>query len=162
VASASCAGADLLPNQRNLAAVQAAALCLINRERAAHGEQALTADARLTKAAAAHSHDMVARDYFSHVSPSGQTPLARIEASGFIPPGPVGFAVGENIAWGTLWLATPREIVRAWMESPGHRASILDRRYRYTGIGVAPAVPRSLSKGQAGAVYTQDFAAITS
>jgi uncharacterized protein YkwD len=137
--------------------VQAATLCLINRERRNHGEAPLADDSRLTGAAASHSRDMVARDYFSHTSPGGQTALQRIQASGF-PGGSGAFSVGENIAWGTLWLATPREIVGAWMRSAGHRANILDGRYRYTGVGVAPAVPRSLSDGQDGAVYTQDFA----
>jgi uncharacterized protein YkwD len=149
-----------MPDARNLAAVEAATLCLINRERAAHGERALKSDPRLEQAAYDHSRDMVARDYFEHVSPGGQTPLQRIRASGFIPAGH-GFAVSENVAWGTLWLATPAEIVRAWMESPGHRAVLLSRSYSYTGIGVAPAVPRSLAKGQAGAIYTQDFASIS-
>lgn len=139
--------------------VEAATLCLIDRERAAHGERPLSADERLTRAAEGHSRDMVARDYFEHDSPGGQTPLERIRASGFIPPGH-GFAVAENIAWGTMWLASPREIVQAWMASPGHRANILDPSLRHTGIGVAPGVPRSLGKGQHGGVYTQDFATV--
>jgi uncharacterized protein YkwD len=111
------------------------------------------------RAARAHSDEMVVRDYFSHVSPGGQTPLDRIRASGFIAKR-VGWRVGENIAWGTMWLATPRAIVRAWMASPGHRANILDGAYRFTGIGVDPALPRALSGGQTGAMYTQDFGAI--
>ncbi len=81
-------------------------------------------------------------DYFAHISPSGQTLLMRIQASGFIPNGNVGYTLGENIAWGTLWLGTPRAIVKAWMESPGHRANILNGSYRYTGIGVDPDLPQ--------------------
>lgn len=141
--------------------VEEATLCLINRERTAGGAAPLIEDARLTRAAAEHSLDMVARDYFSHTSPGGQTPLDRIRASGFIGAGAGSFAVGENIAWGTLWLATPRQIVHAWMLSPGHRENLLDSRFRYTGVGVAPTVPHSLSGGQAGAIYTQDFASVT-
>ncbi len=66
-------------------------------------------------------------------APTGQTLQARIRASGFIPNDRVGYALGENIAWGTLWLGTPRAIVRAWMNSPGHRANILNGGYRYSG-----------------------------
>ncbi len=71
-----------------------------------------------------------------------------------------GYEVGENIAWGTLSLATPRAIVAAWMASPAHRANILDANFRETGIGVTPRPPASLAHGQAGAIYTQDFGVI--
>lgn len=157
----SCAGTSLTPNAHDLRRVKAATLCLINRERARYGERPLKANRHLMLAARAHSDEMVARDYFSHVSPSGQTPLDRIRASGFIAKR-VGWRVGENIAWGSMWLATPRAIVRAWMASPGHRANILDRAYRFTGIGIDPELPRAMSGGQAGAMYTQDFGALTS
>jgi len=139
--------------------VKAATLCLINRERARHGERPLRVNRHLMRAARAHSDEMVTRDYFSHVSPDGQTPLDRILASGFIAKR-VGWCIGENIARGTAWLATPHEIVRAWMASPGHRANILDRTYRFTGIGIDPALPHAMSGGQSGAMYTQDFGAL--
>ena len=64
-----------------------------------------------------------------------------MRAVGYISSSRVGYEVGENIAWGTLYLATPRAIVAAWMASPGHRANILDARYRETGIGVSPHPP---------------------
>jgi uncharacterized protein YkwD len=155
----SCPGASLTPNAHNVRLVKAATLCLINRERARDGERPLRANAHLMRAARAHSQEMVARDYFSHVSPSGKTPLERILASGFIARR-VGWCIGENIAWGSMWLATPRAIVQAWMTSPGHRANILDRAYRFTGIGIDPELPHSMSGGQSGAMYTQDFGAI--
>jgi uncharacterized protein YkwD len=46
------------------------------------------------------------------------------------------------------------------MASPGHRANILDARFRDTAIGVSPHVPSSLSQGQPGGIYTQDFGVI--
>jgi uncharacterized protein YkwD len=162
IASRECRDANLTPKQGNIETVVAATLCLINNERARIGEPALLEDARLASAAAGHSRDMDTRGYFEHVSPSGQTVLMRIQASGFIPNGGrVGYAIGENIAWGTLWLGTPRAIVHAWMASPGHRANILDGAYRYTGIGIDPNLPHSMSDGQAGGMYTQDFGSIT-
>ncbi len=98
-------------------------------------------------------------NYFQHYGPHGQTPLARIRAAGYVS-SRGGFEIGENIAWGTRSLATPRAIVFGWMHSRGHRANILDRRYRDSGIGVSAHMPTSLSRGQAGAVYTQDFGVI--
>jgi uncharacterized protein YkwD len=159
-ASGYCANANLTPKPENIGSVVAATLCLINGERARFGEPALVEDARLASAAAGHSQDMDAHDYFEHVSPSGQTLLMRIQASGFIPNVNVGYTLGENIAWGTLWLGTPAAIVKAWMDSSGHRANILDGSYRYTGIGIDPDLPHSMSGGQAGGMYTQDFGTI--
>jgi uncharacterized protein YkwD len=120
----------------------------------------LTADPRLASAAQSHSEDMVWGDYFEHVGRHGDTPGSRMRAAGYIYSSHVGYEVGENIGWGTLWLATPRAIVSAWMASPEHRANILDARYRDTAIGVSPHPLSSLARGQSGAVYTQDFGVI--
>ena len=103
---------------------------------------------------------MASEDYFSHTAPNGETPLDRMRASGYIDSSQEGYEVGENIAWGTLWLASPQSIVSAWMASPGHRANILDAHYRETGIGVSSHPPASLADGQAGGIYTQDFGTI--
>ncbi|MGH2855453.1 MAG: CAP domain-containing protein [Solirubrobacteraceae bacterium] len=159
-AASACANADATPQPGNLGQVRAAVLCLIDQERERHGESALQPNAKLTRAAEGHSRDMAAEDYFSHVAPNGETPLDRMRASGYLANPQVGYVVGENIAWGTLWLATPQAIVNAWMASPGHRANILDAAYRDTGVGVAPHPPASLAEGQAGAIYTQDFGAV--
>jgi uncharacterized protein YkwD len=155
-----CVNTRLRPSPANTALIRAATLCLINRERLLHGERALQPNKRLRRAAQAHSVSMAFGDYFEHDGPSGQTPLARLRDAGYISSSRVGYEVGENIAWGTLYLATPRAIVAAWMASPGHRANILDARYRETGIGVAAHPPASLAKGQPGAIYTQDFGVI--
>ena len=156
----SCTNAQLTPTPHNLKLIRAATLCLINRERATHGEHALRPNVRLRRAAQEHTESMAFGDYFEHVSPRGQTPLTRMRDAGYIS-SRVGYEVGENIAWGTLGLATPRAIVAAWMASPPHRANILDAHYRETGIGVSPHPPSSLAHGQAGAIYTQDFGVIT-
>jgi len=157
-----CVDTSLMPRQENLALVRAATLCLVNRERAAHHQSPLRANARLEHAAQQHTESMDFDDYFEHVGPSGQTPLARMRAVGYIYSSRIGYEVGENIAWGTLWDATPRSIVAAWMASPGHRANILDPRYRDTAIGVSAHPPAALAHGQPGAIYTQDFGVIVS
>jgi uncharacterized protein YkwD len=132
-------------------------LCLINRERARERESPLRVDGHLRLAAQEHSEEMVTREYFDHAGPNGETLLERIRASGYLHSPRSGYAIGENIAWGTLTLATPRAIVAAWMASPEHRANILNPSFRDTGIGVAPEAPSSLDGGQPGATYTQDF-----
>jgi uncharacterized protein YkwD len=155
-----CPGADLLPTQNNVEAIRGATLCLVNQERADHGEAALQLNAPLQQSAQAHTESMAFGDYFEHDGPGGDTPLSRMIAAGYIPSGNVGYEIGENIGWGTLSLGTPHAIVAAWMASPGHRANILDARFRDTAIGVSPHVPSSLSGGQSGGIYTQDFGVI--
>ncbi len=154
-----CANAGLAPTTQNLELIRGATLCLVNRERAAHGEAPLVANPHLQQAAQGHTTSMVVNDYFEHVGPGGQTPLQRMREAGYIS-GSQSFQVGENIAWGTLWLGTPRSIVAAWMASPGHRANILDGHFRDTGIGVSSHPPRALGGGMSGGIYTQDFGVV--
>jgi uncharacterized protein YkwD len=153
----SCPGADLRPTEQDLGRIRAATLCLVNRERAGQGERPLAPNARLGHAAQAHTESMAFGDYFEHDGPRGETPLSRMRAIGYISSSQIGHEVGENIGWGALREATPRAIVAAWMASPGHRANILDARFRDTAVGVSPHPPSSLARGQAGAIYTQDF-----
>jgi uncharacterized protein YkwD len=154
-----CPDANLRPTPDDLDRVRAATLCLVDRERTTRGERPLQPDGPLLKAAQQHSDDMAAGDYFEHVGPRGDTPLSRMRDAGYLDPR-AGFEVGENIGWGTQWLATPHAVLAAWMASPEHRANILDARFRDTAIGVSPRAPASLARGQAGAVYTQDFGVI--
>ena len=154
-----CPNADLEPNAGDLAQINQATLCLINKQRVARGLAALAENPKLDAAAAHHTNDMIAGDYFDHVSPSGETPLQRIRAAGYIPAG-AGFEIGENIAAGTSGLDTPASIVTAWMNSPGHRANILDPNYEETGLAAINAVPAQFGGGQPGGTYTQDFGVV--
>ncbi len=158
-ASATCSNTELTPTSSNLAEVRAATLCLINRERAQHGEAPLSENAHLLATAQGHSEDMVSRNYFSHTTPTGEAFDTRILASGYVSPSQ-GYELGENIDCATSYLATPAATVSAWMNSPEHRENILNGEYRDSGIGVAAAAPESFSGGQAGATYTQDFGII--
>ena len=156
-----CRDATLAPSSHDLARVRAATLCLVNRERARHGEHALHWNTHLLAAAQAHTESMAFGDYFEHIGPNGVTPVMRIRRTGYISSSKEGYQVAENIAWGSLWLGTPKAIVSAWMHSPGHRANILDGHYRDTGIGVSPHT-NGLAHGQRGGIYTQDFGVIVS
>jgi uncharacterized protein YkwD len=155
-----CQNTELTPEPGNLAQVRAAVLCLVNRERATNGESPLSASPPLEQAAESHTQELIADDYFAHVSPSGETPVDRIRATGYIPNSNVGYVIGENLAWGTYQLATPQAIVSAWIASPGHLANILEAQYQDTGISVTPAVPASLAPNSPGATYAQEFGVI--
>ena len=157
-----CQNTELMPTQGNIELVRGAVLCLINRARAQNGEAPLTLSPQLQQAAEGHGEELVSADYFEHVSPSGVTPVDRIRLTGYIPSETVGYVIGENLAWGTLNLATPQSIVSAWIASPGHLANILESRYADTGIGITPQVPPSLAAGEAGATYAQEFGVIIS
>ncbi len=157
-----CSGTGLAPTPEDLEAVREAAVCLINRERVQHGEHPLKLNSKLAECAQGHSESMARNDYFSHEGPGGSTPVTRMRETGYIYSSQVGYEVGENIAWGTLWLATPAAIVESWMHSPEHRENILDPNYRETGMGVYPQAPSARAEGQAGAIYTQDFGVIIS
>jgi uncharacterized protein YkwD len=162
VLATTCQNTEIVPDAANLEAVRASVLCLINRVRAEHGETPLATNAKLERAAAEHSEELVADNYFAHIAPNGTTPVDRIRATGYIPGPSFGYVIGENLAWGTLSLSTPQSIVAAWVASPGHLANILESQYEDTGIGIVPAVPPSLGGGEQGATYAQEFGVIIS
>jgi uncharacterized protein YkwD len=156
-ASSTCAGADLFPTSANAAAVDAATLCLINQIRGLYHLRSLRTNHELQRAAGAQVYDMVSQDYFSHESPSGQTPLTRVLATRY-PARSRRISTAQNIAWGTGPYATPVGIVAAWMHSAPHRAIILSGEYRDAGVGVAVPVPSVVEEeGQSGATYAVEF-----
>jgi uncharacterized protein YkwD len=124
---------------KNLSA-EALAVKLTNGQRAQHGCSALRVDTHLRTAARGHSKDMHLRHYFEHNSLSGRTPWDRIKAAGYTQPG------AENIAKG---YATANAVVDGWMNSPGHRANIVNCDLKAVGIGV--------EYGSGGPWWTQDF-----
>jgi len=152
-ATQDCADADLAPATENLNRVRAAVLCLHNQERARHGLPALRENDRLRRAALGHSRAMVSSRFFEHTTPAGISMTDRILRSRYVGRNQ-GWTLGENLAWGTGSMATPRSAVQSWLKSPGHRANLLKRSYRELGVGVVIGVPVS---DAAGATYTVDF-----
>jgi uncharacterized protein YkwD len=140
--------ADRAPTAKTLAAAGRATLCLVNAQRTSRGLPALASNGPLRRAAEKHSADMVARRFFDHVNPEGADQADRAAAEGY------RGSVGENLYTGTGSGVTPRQAVRWWMKSPGHRKNILTKGYRDGGLGVAIGSP--LGKG-AGATYTNTF-----
>ena len=151
-AAASCPN----PGPEALRAYADAALCLLNGERADHGLAPLAGNDKLGAAASSYAHDLVAGSYFSHTGRDGSDMRERIERTGYLTAAR-GWALGENLAWGTGALAAPVAIMQAWMNSPGHRANILDPSYREVGIGVVAGNPAAADG--AGATYATEFGA---
>ena len=129
-------------------------LSLLNEERSSRGRSMLELDGRLTLAARDHACDMVTGRYFAHDSPSGRLLSGRIAATGWMD-GRKWWRVGENLAWGTGSLASPRATVDAWMQSAGHRRNILQRRFHVIGIGVIGGTP--IAGPGDGITYATDF-----
>jgi len=141
----------LSPPDRRVALV-----CAIDAARAARGLPLVQESAQLTRAAQGHSDDMVARRFFKHVTPGGSTLGDRVEATGYIQ-GRRDWELGEAIAWAQQPLDTPDSLMRAWLASPGHRAIILDRRFRDVGIGVTPGLTDGAANPGATAVLDFGF-----
>ncbi|MCM3585513.1 SafA/ExsA family spore coat assembly protein [Mesobacillus maritimus] len=115
---------------------------LTNQERAKHGLKPLTADWQVSRVARHKSADMRDKNYFQHNSPTYGTPFNMLKSFG------VSYrSAGENIAAGQ---PTAQAVVKAWMESPGHRANILNSSYTHIGVGHA-------SGGSYGNYWTQMF-----
>ncbi|ABO34457.1 Allergen V5/Tpx-1 family protein [Methanococcus maripaludis C5] len=125
-----------------------------NIERSSYGLDELILDSKLSQISQAHSDDMVENDYFSHVNLDGETPTDRAIAADYnvvkyLGDGYYATGIGENIAKmptgnviGIGYVSDDAEsiakaIVDAWMDSPGHRANILNSQYTNMGIGVS-------------------------
>jgi uncharacterized protein YkwD len=150
------AAASAVPREAPNFRLARAAVCLINERRAARGLRKLRLNKRLSRAARRHTRDMVRHRYFSHVSRGGKDVVDRLYGTGYLG-GRFSWTVGENIAWGAGGRGTPRKIVKAWMNSPGHRQNMLSPRFRDIGIGVAARGP-TRTGGPAG-TYTTTFGA---
>jgi|GEM_PF-3199348 len=100
---------------------------LTNIERANYGLAPLAWHSGLGEVARAHSRDMAENDFMSHTSFDGTTMRQRIDHAGII-----WRAIAENVARGQR---TPEAVVAAWMNSPGHRANILDPELTHLGVG---------------------------
>ncbi|MFT9816476.1 CAP domain-containing protein [Lysinibacillus sp. NPDC056185] len=100
---------------------------LTNAERTKAGLAPFKTDDQLMAAAREKSQDMQSKNYFSHTSPTFGSPFDRMKALGI-----TYKSAGENIAQGQR---TPQEVVQAWMDSPGHRANILNEKFTHIGVG---------------------------
>lgn len=100
-----------------------------NIQRSQNGLGSLTQNNQLAQAAQAKANDMVARDYWSHTNPDGKQPWQFISDSGY-----TFSAAGENLAYG---FDSSSATVSGWMNSPSHRANVLNTNYQEVGFGIA-------------------------
>lgn len=117
-----------VPSNQNMGGFEAQVLALTNQQRATAGLRPCAGtDANLNRSARAKSQDMASNNYFAHQSPTYGDPFAMMRNFG------VTFnSAGENIAMGQQ---TPQAVVDAWMNSPGHRANIMNGSFTHLGIG---------------------------
>ncbi|MFI7443617.1 CAP domain-containing protein [Nonomuraea indica] len=133
---------DPTPSPTGASGVEEAVVKLTNQARAANGCRPLVHDPQLRTAAERHSADMAARGFFDHDSPDGRDPGDRVRAAGFAPIR----TWAENIAMGQR---TAAQVVQGWLDSPGHRANIMNCAFTHIGVGHAAKGPH----------WTQVFAA---
>ncbi|KAI9594464.1 CAP domain-containing protein [Syncephalis fuscata] len=116
-------------------------LCLVNQERANRGLWALGPNAALDNASQRHSDDQARNKFMDHNGSDGSRPQDRIDATGY-----KWTAFRENVAFGQK---DERDVMKAWMESTGHRDNILANNIYHLGSAVA-------YNGNVG-YYTQNF-----
>jgi uncharacterized protein YkwD len=153
-ADTACDDADLVPANDNLGRIGASITCLINAARADDGDPALESAAELRVPGQGMSDDMVERKFFSHRTPEGAGVADRIRPTGYLPDHN-RWVVGENLGWGSGSLATPRAMVRGWMNSPEHRANILAPDYEDIGVGLTMGSPTTDREG--GTTFAIEF-----
>lgn len=118
-----------------------------NRAREASGQSPFLEDIVLNAAAEAKAGDLLTRQYFEHVSPSGLDAADLVKAVGYD-----YIAIGENLALGNY--KDDAALVAAWLESPGHRENILNQRFKEIGA----AVKKGTFEGRSTWVGVQIFA----
>jgi uncharacterized YkwD family protein/spore coat assembly protein SafA len=131
-----------VPDLSEIKALENEVAVIVNQERLKQGLSPLKYNWQLARVARYKSEDMAAKNYFSHTSPTYGDPFTMMKNFGIS-----YMSAGENIAMGQ---PTPTSVMTAWMNSPGHRANILNTRYTEIGVGVA--------KNQNGTIlWTQQF-----
>ncbi|MFJ3632260.1 CAP domain-containing protein [Streptomyces sp. NPDC090112] len=128
------------PSLTGHSAEEDAVVTLVNQARAQAGCGPVRANPPLASLAGAFSKDMATRGFFGHDDPDGNTPWDRAAKAG------IGGLAGENIARGQ---GDADAVMKAWMNSPGHKANILNCEFRTLGVGVYVA--------DGGPWWTQDF-----
>lgn len=155
-AQAPCKGADIVPVRGGEALARRATLCLLNRERLRRGRRVVHSDRRLRVAARRHARAMVTGSWFAHTGPDGIDLVDRIRLVKW-PADGGAWQLGENLGEGIGTMATPRGMVRAWMDSSAHRANVLERRFDRLGLAIVVGTPGDRTVG---ATYTTVFGAI--
>lgn len=161
-AGTGCAYAGVSPvSAEDLVRAERATRCLVNRERRRRGLRALHYNRDLGESSAWQAGDMAAYGYFGHQRDGGPSFAGRITRFGYGADG--SFTIGENIAWASDGGATPRDVVRMWMRSPGHRKNILRRSFKEQALAALHVDGNQVGGDFAGAgplvIYVNQFGA---
>lgn len=113
--------------QSRLEAMAQTSMEQVNQERLRMGLAPLRIEPHLCRIAYAHSMDMARRNFYSHINPDRLGPAERIDAARYD-----ALSTAENIARG---YRDPHLVVNGWMDSPGHRANILNPAFQVIGAG---------------------------
>ena len=154
-AAAECLDQDTEAAELSEYQIEVSVTCLINERRSDNGIGRVRDNVRLRNAAVGHSQSMVSQGFFSHTSLNGRTFVDRIESTGYMR-GARSWLVGENLVWGTGELSTPANLVKAWMDSPPHRANLLRGRFKELGVGVQRGTPNNAGE-QNGVVVSSEY-----
>jgi uncharacterized protein YkwD len=155
-ATATCPGADLVPEPTDGPAIDAATVCLIDQVRASYHLRPLQSNHYLQRVATAQVATMLRWNYFSDNRPTGQTPLLLIARTRYSAHA-ARISAAQNLGWATRPYTTPLSMVTAWMKSPPHRKIILTGAFRDVGVGIEDSLPSVLQQGPAGAIYAVEF-----
>jgi uncharacterized protein YkwD len=156
-ATKTCAHASVSPAHLTTRAATHALQCLINDVRRAHGLRPVRAERHLHAAARRHSTDMAVHDFFAHDSPRSGSMQARVARAGYLR-SVRSWSLGEALAWGAARAGAPRAILRGLLNSPPHRAILLNPAFRDVGVGVAHGAPAGANRGAI--TVTLDFGAV--
>ncbi len=119
-----------MPVDGSIGSIRQQILTLVNAERQQAGLSALMRESHLESAAQKHAEDMNRRNYFEHNTPEGKTPTEQIKDSSYPLTG--RWTTGQNIARGQK---TAEQVMKDWMNSPGHRKNILNSSFQHLGVG---------------------------
>jgi uncharacterized protein YkwD len=140
-----------------LHSLEAQLLVDVNALRVRRGLEPLSPSASLGAAAESHSLEMARRGFFAHDSADGSRFSTRIRR--FYGPGRRFWSVGENLLWGSPDV-DPWAALHQWMESPAHRANLLQPRWREVGLSaIHVAAGRGVFGPGPATVVTADFGA---
>jgi uncharacterized protein YkwD len=118
-----------IPAQAQTSLSSSSIIALANTDRAKSSAGSLTEDVRLDHAAQLKANDMAAKSYFSHIDPSGNAPWMWFKKVGYY-----YWSAGENLA---INFSDAPTLNSAWMNSPTHKANIVNSGYSRVGIGIA-------------------------
>ena len=115
------------PAANSLGAYENQVVTLVNQERAKAGLAPLKINTKLAGVAERKAEDLRDKNYFAHNSPTYGSPFDMMKQFGI-----TYTSAGENIAKGQK---TPAEVMNGWMNSPGHKANIMNANYTEIGVG---------------------------